>query len=219
MAERLKEIFSLLPECESFADVGCDHGYIAEAMLKSGKCKRAVMSDVSEKCLEKAKKLNAEFIKNGVAEAVLSDGLKKVPRTECVLIAGMGGEEIIKILSESPFVPEKILLQPMKNADKVRVYIAENGYKILKDYIFFAEGKYYVLILAERGADKLTAEEAEFGRTNLQNPSEAFVRYIKEEIARKIKFSSAKGLSEEKRAEFLNDAERLKKYADVKRTL
>ena len=71
MAERLKEIFSLLPECESFADVGCDHGYIAEAMLKSGKCKRAVMSDVSEKCLEKAKKLNAEFIKNGVAEAVL----------------------------------------------------------------------------------------------------------------------------------------------------
>ena len=92
MAERLKEIFSLLPECESFADVGCDHGYIAEAMLKSGKCKRAVMSDVSEKCLEKAKKLNAEFIKNGVAEAVLSDGLKKVPRTECVLIAGMGGE-------------------------------------------------------------------------------------------------------------------------------
>ena len=177
MAERLKEIFSLLPECESFADVGCDHGYIAEEMLK------------------------------------------KVPRTECVLIAGMGGEEIIKILSESPFVPEKILLQPMKNADKVRVYIAENGYKILKDYIFFAEGKYYVLILAERGADKLTAEEAEFGRTNLQNPSEAFVRYIKEEIARRIKFSSAKGLSEEKRAEFLNDAERLKKYADVKRTL
>lgn len=219
MTERLKEIFSLLPVCDSFADVGCDHGYISEAMLKSGKCKRAVMSDVSEKCLEKARSLNAEYISAGVAEAVLSDGLKKVPVSECVLIAGMGGEEIIKILSEAPFAPDKIILQPMKNADKLRGYIVENGYKIVKDYIFFAEGKFYVLISAEKGKDELTEEEREFGRTNLIEPTEAFVRYISEEISRKIKFASAGELSEEKRKEFLSDAERLKKYADVKRTV
>jgi lysophospholipase L1-like esterase len=35
VAERLKELFSLIPNCKVFADIGCDHGYIAKAMLDS----------------------------------------------------------------------------------------------------------------------------------------------------------------------------------------
>ena len=69
MNGRIEELVSAIPYTNTFADVGCDHGYVAEAMLKSGKCKKAYVSDVSEKCLEKAKKLLAGFISAGSAEA------------------------------------------------------------------------------------------------------------------------------------------------------
>ena len=54
MTNRLNQIFSVLPSCEVFADIGCDHGYVAKAMLDSGKCKKVIVSDISEKCLFKA---------------------------------------------------------------------------------------------------------------------------------------------------------------------
>ncbi|MBQ4098436.1 MAG: SAM-dependent methyltransferase, partial [Clostridia bacterium] len=38
MNRRLEEIFSVIPKCEVFADIGCDHGLMTKAMLVSGKC-------------------------------------------------------------------------------------------------------------------------------------------------------------------------------------
>lgn len=60
MTARLDELFRLLPPCRKFADVGCDHGYIAARMLASGKCERLVVSDISMKSLDKARALLAE---------------------------------------------------------------------------------------------------------------------------------------------------------------
>ena len=62
MTDRLNKIFDSLAECEVFADVGCDHGYIAKAMLFSGKCKKVIVSDISAKCLNKAEELLNDFI-------------------------------------------------------------------------------------------------------------------------------------------------------------
>ena len=119
MTERLKRIFAEIPICKVFADVGCDHGYIAKAMIDSRKCEKVVISDISEQCLSKAQKLLREELANDKALSIVTDGLKDLPYCDCVLIAGMGGEEIVKIIINSPFLPEKFVLQPMKNAEKV----------------------------------------------------------------------------------------------------
>lgn len=214
MTERLRVIYSEIPRCESFADVGCDHGYIAKAMLDNRKCERAIFSDVSEKCLDKARALLDSYVKEGTAEGRLSDGLENLPDSECVLIAGMGGEEIIKILKNAPFSPQKLVLQPMKNVDKLRVFLVNFGYKIVKDYVFFAENRFYDLIAAELGKDELSEEEREFGRTNLRIFPEAFRKRLSEEAARKREFSKNPDLSEETREKFLAEAERLEKYAE-----
>ena len=121
MTARLDELFSLLPPCSKFADVGCDHGYIAQRMLLSGKCGHAVISDISEKCLKKAETLLKGEIEAGRATAVVSDGLEKLPADcDLALIAGMGGEEIVEILKRAPFLPATLCLQPMKNAEKLQ---------------------------------------------------------------------------------------------------
>lgn len=165
---RIDELCALIEPCKSFADVGCDHGYCARHVLKSGKCESVIITDVSEKCLAKAEKLLAEYIESGKCRAVCCDGLATVPEdTEQVLIAGMGGEEIIKILSEG-FIPQKFVLQPMKNADKVRKFLLDSGCKIIYDGIFKDE-KFYFVIKGERsgGGKNYTPAELYFGKDSL----------------------------------------------------
>lgn len=179
-SERLKIIFSVLPECRKFADVGCDHGYIAKEMLVSGKAEIVVASDISAPSLNKARLLLGEFGKS--AECVLSDGLKQITTdTDLVLIAGMGGEEIISILLSSPFLPEKLVVQPMKNADKLRKTLLSLGYAFKKDFMF-KDVKFYDLIYAEKGLDDLTENEILFGRDNLNGNNKAFKEYLGKEI-------------------------------------
>ena len=190
MTSRLEEIFSVIPKCKVFADIGCDHGLIPQKMLKTQKCERVVFSDVSEKCLEKARVLLAEYVDKGMATGIVSDGFSCFYRdnapigVDCALIAGMGGEEIIGILCNAKEknypLPQTLVLQPMKNCDKVRRFAVDHGYRIVKDYVFVAGGKYYDLILLKTGKDSLSGEEEKFGRDNIQNLPAAFLKRISE---------------------------------------
>lgn len=216
--ERIEEITSVIPRCKVFADVGCDHGYAAEKALKSGRCEKAVVSDVSEKCLMKARSLLSDYIAKGRAIAVLSDGFKNLPPCDVALIAGMGGEEIAKIISDAAkdgyVLPETLVLQPMKNADKVRALLAESGYRLEKDYLFYVGDKYYFLIKAVRGADVLSDEEREFGRTNVNELPPDFIRYVKEELGKFAPISAQCGETGCGREKIDDKIKRLKKYVD-----
>ena len=212
MTERLNEIFSDIPECEVFADVGCDHGYIAKSMLKSGKCRKVIISDISEKSLSKAEKLLKREVEKGLAVPIVSDGLKNLPECDCVLIAGLGGEEIIRILTDAPFLPEKLILQPMKNVRKVREFAVFSGYAVVSDRVFKEGYMFYDLLTLKKGKDVLTDEEAEFGRSNLKNPSAAFLDKIHWEIKCIDERIENGGLKKHVLSEFLKRREKLKKY-------
>lgn len=56
MKKRLSAIISLIPQCDSLADVGCDHGYIGAEALASGIAKVVQFCDISEASLNKARK-------------------------------------------------------------------------------------------------------------------------------------------------------------------
>ncbi len=182
MNYRLEKLFSLLDNCENFADVGCDHGYIAQAALSRGLCSHAYVTDISAPSLQKAVELLEDDFK-GKFTPILCDGLEKVPFSDQVLIAGMGGEEIIKILQKSPYKPIKALFQPMKNADKLRKYLHLEGYGIVRDFMFFDGGKYYEVVKAVLGVkDNYTEEEELYGRENLLG-NEDFQLYLKSTVA------------------------------------
>ncbi len=180
LSERFKIILDNLKKCEVFADVGCDHGYIAYKMLELKKCRNAIITDISAKCLKKADELLKKDF-DGRYSSFVTDGLKGVPYADEVLIAGMGGEIIVEILDNADFLPEKIVLQPMKNSEKVRKTLVEKGYFIERDYTFKA-GKFYDIIVAEKGKDEYREEEYLFGRDNIREKGEAF----KEQTSNKI---------------------------------
>ena len=181
--KRLRILCGQLRPCKSFADVGCDHGYCTLYMLENGLCESAVISDISEKSLHKAEVLLAPYMAARRVRSVCCAGLEQIPEdTEQVLIAGMGGEEILAILREG-FLPEKLLLQPMQNAPKVRAFLLENGYAVLGDFTF-SDGKYYDVIYAEKGGAVRKYDERclRFGYDNLHSPSADFLKKVKEDI-------------------------------------
>lgn len=212
MNKRLTEIFSAIPCCKRFADIGCDHGYMTLAMLKAGKCQSAIVSDISEKCLQKARELLATYIADGRVLSVVSNGFEKVDECDLALIAGMGGEEIISIIKNAKNLPENLVLQPMKNVEKVRVELVKAGYRIEKDYVFFASGIFYDLLVLKKGKDKLSQEEIEFGRTNLIEKGEDFKAMLNQKISKIKEHICNPLLKEESKAQMLAEIEKLEKY-------
>ena len=202
--KRIDTLCSLLTSCQLFADVGCDHGYCTEYMLKNELCKHAVFSDVSKGSLAKAQALLAPFTAEGKATAVLGDGFYGVPKTaDQVLIAGMGGGEIISILSHKVygFLPKRFVFQPMHDSEKLRRYIVEQGGEIVRDYTFF-DGKYYDVIVGTADGQTwqaYTPAEYEFGKENLSLMPKAFVDRTKKQLKNLEKYLAEPNLQEESR--------------------
>lgn len=205
-SKRIETLCSLLIKTEVFADVGCDHGYCSEYMLKNGLCEKAILSDISKGSLAKAEELLAEYIQDGRAVSVLGDGFYGVPKDVGeVLIAGMGGSEIVSILSDKTygFMPNRFVFQPMHDAEKLRRYILENGGEIERDFTF-ADGKFYDVICGKkakcRGQVRDYSEaEYEFGRENLEKMPTDFVKRTKKHLVNIDKYLKNSNLQQESR--------------------
>ncbi len=213
--KRIDTLCSHLGKTASFADVGCDHGYCSEYVLKNGLCERVIFSDVSKGSLAKAEKLLADFVEKGYAKGVLGDGFFGVPKdTETVLIAGMGGSEIVSILSHEKygFMPKKFVFQPMHDSEKLRRYLLENGGYIERDYTF-EDGKFYDVIVGYYAdfakLQTYTDAEFEFGKENLSTYGDAFIRRIKKLLSNTENYLLHPSLQEESRVALEEKKERL----------
>ena len=212
MTERLTKIFDEIPRCKVFADIACDHGYIAEAMIKSGKCDIAYVSDISEKSLNKARELLKGYIAEKRAFGFVSDGFHGVPESDVALIAGVGGALTVRILKEAKSLPYKMVLQPMRNATEVRKTLLALGYAIIKDFTVFADGGFYDIIVTEKGKDFLNGEELEFGRDNVRERPAAFKAKMRVELGKLLSYAERDNVSARSKKQILKRAERYKAY-------
>lgn len=207
--ERIKILCAHLRPAETFADVGCDHGYMSEYMLKNGLCGKLYFSDVSKGSLEKAKKRLATYVAEEKAVGVLGDGFYGIPHdTEEVLIAGMGGSEIVDILSHEKygFLPRRFVFQPMLDGEKLRRYLIARGAYLERDYTFESDGKPYDCIVGRRRGENEKAQdytrgEYAFGYENMREKSAAFLGRLKEKLARAEKYLGGENLSDVSRGE------------------
>lgn len=187
-SKRIQTLCSLFFPVERFADIGCDHGYCSEYMLKNKLCNEAIVTDVSAECLKKAEILLSEYIREGSCVSLCTNGLQGVdPSVDLVLIAGMGGIEIVNILTANEgFIPNNFILQPMRDSESVRRLLLRSGAKIERDFTFF-DGKFYNVITGKKSGGTSPYSQAEFifGRENIRKRSEDFLRFLTEEIQKK----------------------------------
>ena len=126
-------------------------------------------------------------------EPRLSDGLAalKPQEPETVIIAGMGGELIIRILTEGRHMWDSVaqwVLSPHSEVFKVRGWLLENGFSIEKEDMVCEDGKYYVLMDVRRAGSGIEspARDAEFvrllyGDSLIRERNPVLAQYLKEE--------------------------------------
>ncbi|MBP3677141.1 MAG: SAM-dependent methyltransferase, partial [Agathobacter sp.] len=107
--------------------------------------------DVNKGPLKRACEHIAEFQLGEFIETRLSDGVKKleVGEVDSILIAGMGGELVIHILSDGMEVcrnAKELILQPQSELEKVRQFLRENKFKIVDEDMVIEDGKYYPMM-------------------------------------------------------------------------
>ncbi len=169
MNGRLDVIRSLIVEADVAADVGCDHGLIAEYCADSGLCGRVIASDISDICLDKARKRlcgkpNVSF--------VCCDGISY----DCdeAIIAGMGGLAIRDILLSAKSLPKTLIVCPHRDEYTVRKTLIALGYGIDVDTAIEERGKFYSVLRAVLGGGRTELDELqlEFG-ADCEKPSAA----------------------------------------------
>ena len=207
MTKRLKILTSHITFCNTFADVGCDHGLVSKFVLDNSLASEVIATDISKKSLDKAIKLLGD---KPNFTAICCDGFNGIKNVvDQAIISGMGGEEIVKILKDAKDIPNRLILSPQKNSYKVRKFLVDNFYKITNDYTIF-DDKFYDIIVAEKGKDFYTENELIFGKDNLKNLPCDFTLKIKSEINLKMQVLKTPNLSSENKESVLNEVKKLK---------
>ena len=155
LSKRLQYVADFITPGLVLADIGTDHGFIPIYMVLAGKTPRAYAMDINEGPLERATDHIREKNLEDKIETRLSDGLMKLNgnEAESVLIAGMGGSLVIKILTEGKHALEgvkELILSPHTEADLVREFLKTTDFVIEKEGMVIDAGKYYVVIKARR---------------------------------------------------------------------
>ncbi|MBQ3552077.1 MAG: SAM-dependent methyltransferase [Clostridia bacterium] len=153
---RLFELCDMVRGYSCVADIGCDHGRLSCALLQSFDIKRVIAADISETCLQKARKLAEKCGLLSRIDIRCGDGLSVLcaEEADAVIIAGMGGELISNILENSKNTAKHIkrfAFQPMRGIEKLRRYLYNNDYRIIKDKIIKEGRHWYQLICVEHG--------------------------------------------------------------------
>ena len=192
LSQRLSSVASMVTAGNCLADVGTDHGYVPIYLYERNIIPRAIAMDVNKGPLERAALHIAESGMKEAIETRLSDGLTalKPGEADSVVIAGMGGPLIIRILSARPEIAEslkELILQPQSEISEVRIWLYEQGYEIVEEHMVFEDGKYYPMFKAVKNpeAEKLTNLEYKYGKISVLGEPEVLRAYLVREIANK----------------------------------
>lgn len=151
LSDRMSAVAAMVTAGGVLADVGTDHGYVPIALVERGIVPRAIAMDLREGPLAQAKKNIAMCGLANKIETRLSDGVEALAPGEAdsIVIAGMGGELVVHILSNGRDVcrsVKELILQPQSELDKVRKYLRENEYDIQREDMICEDGKYYPMM-------------------------------------------------------------------------
>ena len=153
LSNRLQAVADMVSAGNIVCDAGCDHGYVSIYLVQKEICPRVIAMDINAGPLAQAKEHIRAFGLGEYIETRLSDGVTalSVGEADSLILAGMGGRLVIKILTEGK---EKIsrmkelILQPQSEIETVRAFLRDIGYTICQENMIFEDGKYYPMMKA-----------------------------------------------------------------------
>ncbi len=131
---------SAVPEARRVADIGAGGGQVALALTRRGFDVIATELTPAGHAL-----LPAELSRR------CGDGLRVLASDEVdgVVLAGLGGHSIIRILAQAPAVAGRLswlVLQPQQHAAALEVWLAKDGYRVEQRWIAQERGRSYTVL-------------------------------------------------------------------------
>ncbi len=167
LSKRLQAIYDMVPS-GVVADVGSDHGKLIISLFENGVITKGYAIENKKgpynrlvKAIEDAKAMDN-------ITPMFSDGISELPSdVDVVVIAGMGGFNVIDILKKNPRKLKNVstLIVDAHNAiPELRKQVCKMGYVIADEDIVYESGVYYEIIKFIAGeAIYLDDPDIEFG--------------------------------------------------------
>lgn len=192
LSQRMQMVADMVSKGNVLADIGCDHGFVSIYLLENGICPKVIAMDVNEGPLLRAKEHIEERGLSSYIDVRLSDGMEKLlfGEADSVLIAGMGGRLVIKILTDCMDKAKdlkEIVLQPQSELHLVRQFLTDTGFHIIQEDIVKDNGKFYPAMRVawnEEKAQALSEEELWYGPLLLKEKHPVLQEYLEKEKAK-----------------------------------
>lgn len=196
LSKRLRAVADLVTAGYQVADIGTDHAYIPIFLTETGKTDYAVAMDVNKGPLRKAQENICAYKMEKQIETRLSNGFSalKVQEVQSAVIAGMGGNLVIRILVEGHDVVsclKECILQPQSELDKVRAFLLQEGFFFIEEDMVEEDGKYYPMMKVRPPETKKESEimpemwndvQLQYGKLLLEKRHPVLKRYLEREI-------------------------------------
>ena len=190
LSKRLSAIGEMVTEGNRLVDVGCDHGYLPVYLVMNHRIPGAIAADVGKGPLERAREHICRYHMQNYIETRLCDGLSGISAGEgdTLVIAGMGGPLMEKILSDNPEVRDsfqELILQPQSDIPHFRHFLMSNGYRITEEKMILEDGKFYPMMKAirdQKRSESWTPLEEMFGKYLLQEKNPVLQQFLQREL-------------------------------------
>ncbi len=165
LSERLTAIYKMVPQGIA-ADIGADHGKLMIALFEGGIISHGYAVENKKGPYNRLVKALTE---KGIEDSVVplfSDGISELPQSvHTVIIAGMGGNNIIDILKKYPAKTQQIqtlIIDAHTAIPKVRKEISNLGFVIADEKMVREDDIFYEIIKFIR------ADKAMYGDKDLE---------------------------------------------------
>ena len=205
LGPRLAALAGLVTSGARLVDVGTDHALLPVSLLLQKTVESAIATDIRSGPLKNARRTALRY--SVPLDLRLCDGLSGVGAGEVdtVVIAGMGGESVSRILQDAPWTKTgpALILQPMTRSEMLRLFLAHNGYAIHSEHLACENRRIFVVLRAMGGEMRLSPAEAYTGLGEPVTGAEYYPAYLSAVRTRLLKehIGLAAGGSERRRDE------------------
>lgn len=184
--ERLRVLGDMLIRGEAAADIGADHALLSIFLVKENIVPWIIASEFTDgpyfrlsQAVQNSPVKDRIIVRQGDGLEVLATG-----EVENVIIAGMGGDTIVNILSadwQKAGSFRRFVFQPMSRAAILRQALTIQGWAIIDERLVREHGRFYNIIASRPGNKpyELSPLQMELGPLILKNSSKYKREYIK----------------------------------------
>lgn len=163
VSQRLQALADFVPSgTKRLLDVGCDHASVPLELLAQASVNEVLLLDINAGPLERARERSQTLFPGGSEKInfLQTDGLEGVDcrPDDIVLISGMGGEAIARILENAyggtSCRPARLILQPQTKQYELRSSLQKLSLSLSHECLVWDSERFYTIIVCDNTNDE-----------------------------------------------------------------